>query len=190
MKDILKLGFILMLITAIAASGLSAVYSVTKPRILEQKRMALENALTVALPSADKEAIIPVIKDENVLYYKGYTDADTTQFVGYAFVAYGPAYSSTIETMVGVDSVGKIIGLKVMSQTETPGLGTKIEEVKYGESEPWFQKQFFTKLAEKVKVDKDGGDIQSITGATISSRAVTKSIVNGYEKLKEQISNN
>ena len=187
MKDIIKLGGILMVITAIAAAGLAKVYSVTKPLIEEQKRLALERALTNALPTADKDAIFPVGQEDNISYYKGYTTADTSEFVGYAYVAYGPGYSSVIETMVGVDTLGKIIGMKVLSQVETPGLGTKVEEIKYGENDPWFQRQFIDKNAARIAVDKDGGEIMSITGATISSRALTKSVVAGYEMLKNEL---
>jgi len=187
MKDMLKLGGILTLITVIAAVGLAAVYSITKPRIEEQERLALERALTIALPMADKRAIIPVKKDDQVLYYKGYASPDTSQLVGYAYVAYGPGYSSVIKTMVGVDTTGKILGMKVLSQVETPGLGTKIEEVKYGEKDPWFQRQFIGKSAAKLAVDKDGGEIKSITGATISSRALTNSVVAGYKQLEEYL---
>jgi electron transport complex protein RnfG len=73
--------------------------------------------------------------------------------------------------------------MKVLSQVETPGLGTKVEEVKYGDEDPWFTQQFLQKSAATLAVDKDGGEIQSITGATISSRALTKSVVAAYEKL-------
>ena len=73
----------------------------------------------------------------------------------------------------------------MLSQVETPGLGTKVEEVKYGEDDPWFTRQFLGKTANAVAVDKDGGDIQSITGATISSRALAKSVVAAYEKLQQ-----
>lgn len=184
MKDIVKLGGLLMLITAIAATALAGIYNVTKPRIEAQKALELDRALTVALPDIPREAIYPIEKDENVLYYVGYQTPDKNDLVGYAFVAYGPGYSSTIETMVGVDSLGAILGMKVLSQVETPGLGTKVEEVKYGEDDPWFTRQFLGKSANTVVVDKDGGDIQSVTGATISSRALTKSVVAAYEKLQ------
>lgn len=188
MKDIVKLGGLLMLITAIAATALAGIYSVTKPRIDLQKQLTLENALTIALPEADSEAIIPVRSDSTgeVIYYKGFDSPDTSSLVGYAFVAKEPGYSSVLETMVGVDTTGDIIGMKVLDQKETPGLGTRIEEVKYGETDPWFQQQFIGKDADDVAVEQDGGDIQSITGATITSRAVTKSIVSAYEEFQQQ----
>ena len=69
-----------------------------------------------------------------------------------------------------------ITGIKVASQQETPGLGTRIEELRRGEKEPWFQSQFRGKGAEAaIKLVRGGGPdgIEAITGATISSRAVT-----------------
>ncbi len=185
MKDIYKLGGLLMLITAIAATALAGIYNVTKPRIEEQKALALDRALTIALPGIPRDAIVAVENNDEVLYYKGYETPQQENLVGYAFVAYGPGYSSVIETMVGVDSTGSILGMKVLSQVETPGLGTKVEEIKYGEDTPWFTRQFINKRAAEVEVDKDGGDIQSITGATISSRALTRSVVAAYEKLQQ-----
>lgn len=187
MKEILKLGGILLLVTAIAGAALSMVNAITKPRIEEQKRLVTERALTTALPSADKNAIVPVKEGEETKYYVGYTDTLKTAIVGYAFVAKGPGYSSIIETMVGVDTTGEILGLTVMQQVETPGLGTKIEEISYGESTPYFQDQFLGMKSDGLAVDKDGGQIKSITGATISSRAVTNSIKDGLQKLGQEI---
>jgi len=186
MKDILKLGGILLLVTAIAGAALSMVNAITKPRIELQKKMILETALLAALPTADKNAIIKVEQDGDV-YYKGYAHADTTGLVGYAFVAYGTGYSSVIETMVGVDSTGAVTGSSVIAQKETPGLGTKVEEIRYGEEKSWFQIQFLGKRYGSLAVDKDGGDIHSITGATISSRAVTNSIKDGLLKLETRL---
>ena len=187
MRDIVKLGAILMAITVISAATLAGVYSVTRPKIEEQKRLALERALTVALPTADPRYILPVRENDAVLYYKGFSSEDTIHAVGYAFVSYGPGYSSVIETMVGVDTLGAIIGMKVLAQVETPGLGTKIEEVKDGETDPYFTRQFLTRRADNLAVDKDGGDIDSITGATISSRAVTNSVVDGYRQFNKNL---
>lgn len=175
MKEILKLGGILLFVAAIAGGALSIVNAITKPRIELQKRLVLERALTKALPGADKNAIYPM-ESKGIKYYKGYASTDTLNLIGYAFVAYGKGYSSTIETMVGIDTSFQITGLTVMHQVETPGLGTKIEEIRYGEDKPWFQQQFIGRSWKGLAVDKDKGDIKSITGATISSRAVTNSI--------------
>ncbi|MBN1465775.1 RnfABCDGE type electron transport complex subunit G [candidate division KSB1 bacterium] len=183
MKELCKLGGLLMLITTIAASALAGIYNVTKPRIEAQKALQLERALTIALPSAPREAIFPVQDEDVILYYVGYKTPEKKELIGYAFVSHGSGYSSVIETMVGVDTLGNILGMKVLNQVETPGLGTKVEEIRHGDDAPWFTQQFIARPAGQVAVDKDGGDIQSITGATISSRALTKSVVAAYEKL-------
>ncbi|MDZ7373181.1 MAG: RnfABCDGE type electron transport complex subunit G [candidate division KSB1 bacterium] len=187
MKDVLRMAWILGLVTVLAAGVLGAVNHVTKPRIEEQRRLALEQALLTALPKAHPRAIVPVRQGEEIVYYIGYANPDTTDLVGYAFVARGTGYSSEIETLVGVDSTGRIIGLKILRELETPGLGTKIEEIRYGESDPWFQRQFVGKGARQLAVDKDGGEIVSVTGATISSRAVTNSIRKGLEELEKRL---
>lgn len=188
MKEILKLGGILLLVTAIAGAALSMVNAITKPKIEEQKRLVTQRALIAALPTADASAIDSVFIDGKFMdYFIGYSDTSKKEIAGYSFVAKGAGYSSVIETMVGVDTTGTIIGLKIMHQVETPGLGTKIEEVRYGESSSWFQDMFLNKVADGLAVDKDGGEIKSITGATISSRAVANSIKEGLEDLEEKL---
>lgn len=187
MKEIIKLGLTLLLVTAIAGAALSVVNNITKPRIAEQKRLVTERALIAALPTADKNSIDPVYKADTLKYYIGYKDTLRQEIAGYAFVAKGAGYSSTIETMVGVDTIGTIIGVKIVQQVETPGLGTKIEEIRYGDTASWFQRQFVGKKAEVIAVDKDKGEIVSVTGATISSRAVTNSINSDVQKLAAQI---
>jgi electron transport complex protein RnfG len=125
----IRLIVVLAVITFVAAMGLGFVYESTAPKIEEQKRITDELAMRTALP--DAACGIFVQKDwEGFTYFQGYRDADTTDFVGYVVKAAGRGYSSTIETMVGVNREGKITGLKITHQQETPGLGTKIEEVK------------------------------------------------------------
>jgi len=139
------------------------------------------------LPKANPEAILPVTENESVSHYIGYQTTEKQNIVGYAFVAKGVGYSSIIETMVGVDTTGTVMGIKIMQQVETPGLGTKIEEVRYGESSSWFQDQFLNRISDGLVVDKDGGDIISVTGATISCRAVANSIKKGMGNLEVKL---
>ncbi|MDZ7262446.1 MAG: RnfABCDGE type electron transport complex subunit G [candidate division KSB1 bacterium] len=188
MNYIVKLAAILTVVTSVSGAALSLVNRITKPRIEQQQRLVTERALTEALPQANKEAIIPVKTGDQVLYYKGFASADTTQLVGYAFLAVGKGYSSDIITMVGVDTNGIIQGIKIISQIETPGLGSKIEEIRYGEETSWFQKQFIGRSGKELAVDKDGGTIISVTGATISSRAVTNSIKKALAELEQKVS--
>ena len=90
--------------------------------------------------------------------------------------------------MVGVDTSGAITGVIVLFQQETPGLGARIEEIRHGETTPWFTRQFIGKLAsDTFAVAKDGGDIDSIKGATISSRTVAESIGQGLHTLQIKV---
>jgi Na+-translocating ferredoxin:NAD+ oxidoreductase subunit G len=187
MKEIVRFGLILMTVSVVAAAALAAVYEVTSPRIQAQKEAQLQAALAAALPGSDPAAIKPVREGASVLYYEAWAPGDTSRPMGYAFVASGPGYSSTIETIVGVDSLGHILGMKVLYQGETPGLGTRLQEVKYGDKTAWFPLQFLGKMAGEVGVDKDGGEIRAITGATISSRAVTRSINESYARLRSRL---
>jgi electron transport complex protein RnfG len=86
--------------------------------------------------------------------------------IGYAFIATGTGYGGTIKTMVGMYKNSTISGVNIISQSETPGLGTQI-------AEPDFTNQFSGKRVEEVRLRRDGGVIDAITGATISSRAIT-----------------
>jgi electron transport complex protein RnfG len=125
----IRLILVLAIITFAAAMGLGFVYESTAPKIEEQKRITDELAMRTALPEAACGVFVRRGTEE-FTYYEGYRDADTTDFVGYVVKAAGRGYSSTIETMVGVSPDGGISGLKITHQQETPGLGTKIEEVK------------------------------------------------------------
>ncbi len=188
MRDILKLASALTLITVIAAGALGKVYLLTKDRIAEVERQRELNAMKTALPSAS--AFEPDTTGDGFVYYFGFADsAKTGEPVGYVALALGKGYSSTIRTMVGVDPEMVITGIKVASQQETPGLGTRIEEVRRGEDEPWFQGQFKGKTEAVVKLLRGGGPrgIESITGATISSRAVTLSVRETVQRLDKVV---
>ncbi len=188
MSQLLKLPIVLMITTLIAAAALSFVNESTKPLIEEHKRETVRAALNIVSLAGQAGINVPVFdSDGQIDYYVCYSNPDTSGLSGYIFTAYGVGYSSTIETMVGVDTVGVIKAITILEQRETPGLGTKILEIKYGEEEPWFQIQFKNKTVDQMVVDKDGGTINSITGATISSRAIAESIQDGMAELEKKI---
>lgn len=101
----------------------------------------------------------------------GFDDNDRP--VGYAFVGEGPGYGGAVRVLVGVDGAsGKILGISIVSHAETPGLGSRIEE----ES---FRSQFVGKtLNDPIAL---GRDIDALTGATVSSRAVVQAVRTGFE---------
>jgi electron transport complex protein RnfG len=188
MNNIIRLSIVLALVTLVAAFVLAEIYSVTKPQIELQKLAKTQEALNIVLPDAQriipKTNKVPVKDSEGktlyekdvIAYYTAYSDEDTTELIGYAFKAEGNGYSSIIETMVGIDTTGLIKNIKIVSQKETPGLGDLSENDEPFSGKKWSTQQFRDKTLEDLKVDKDGGEIVSITGATITSRTITNSI--------------
>lgn len=193
MKYYMKLGFILLLIAAIASGVLALLNSYTKPIIEQNKLKTKEEAQKLVLPHAEtfEEKAIAVEKaavkpdplkiqketggSSKFVYYVGKNSQQ--QIVGYTFVAHKYGYSSTIETMVGVKPDLSINKIKIIKQAETPGLGANCE------SED-FTSRFKGLTKTNLLVDKDGGQIKSLTGATISTRTITKSIKTGLQNIE------
>ena len=185
MRDIVRFGTILMIVAALSAGSLAIVRNATEEKIKKASEEEKREALLEVLPEA---RVFELVRKERIFYYIGYESKDKKKMVGLAFIAEGKGYSSTIETMVGITPDGKITGLKVLRQKETPGLGAKIEEVRSSrtlrnifsksteegrvDEKPWFQKQFVGKKLEDLYIDK----IETVTGASISSRAVIDSV--------------
>lgn len=170
-----------MVYALVAGGALALVNIQTKPLIEENRRLAEEKARATVLPD------MATYEEKNAgefSYWVGYKDDAKNTIGGYIFQVAGVGYSSTIEAMVGIDEEGFITGVRVLSQQETPGLGARLEEVKYGESEPWFTRQYEDmSVTDEITVDKDGGSIDSITGATISSRALTNAVNKGLREI-------
>lgn len=176
LKNILHLGITLLLISGIAAGILGAVYAITKPEIEKQAKKSEEEARKFVLPSAKTFEEKKI--DDKLSYFEGKDESG--KVVGYCFTAEGRGYSSNVISIVGVDCNGEIIGIRVISQAETPGLGALITEDKHLD-------KFKKKKAGTVKVEPDGGDIKPITGATITPRAVCTSIREIWEKISKNI---
>jgi len=186
MKDIPKFTLILFIVTSMAAGALSWVNQITLPRRIEQQQKALNEGLVIILPGSENGAVV-MVEDSLMNYYASFHKPDTTQLIGYGFIAETKGYQSSIRTLVGMDTAGSILGIKILSQMETPGLGARCEEIRSGESTPWWQAQFKNHFIEKLAVNQDGGDIQSITGATITSRVITNSILQTGQILLQRI---
>ncbi len=183
-------------IICLAASGLlSVVFNITQPKILAQKLKDEADSLKDAFPQASDFKAVK--EGEETIYYNALDK--NNEIIGYCFVAVKKGYSSDIATMVGMNKEGVISRIKILSQNETPGLGTRIAEVaqkvtlwdivfkraKPGElPRPWFQAQFDGK-----NIDGLDGTVQVITGATISSRAVVDSVKERSVKIMEKIKN-
>ncbi len=187
MKDIARFTITLTIVSLVSACSLAWINEIIKSQTISQEEKDLNDAFMYVLPGSNSKNILPIHKEGQILYYKGYEDRKRTKIIGYAFLVESQGYSSNIRTLVGIDTNGIILRIKILSQQETPGFGTRCEEIRTGESIPWWQAQFQNKSAVDIAVDKDGGQIESISGATITSRAITDSIANRTKKLFENI---
>jgi len=174
MKYYLRLGIVLLVIAIVSSGILAYINSFTRPIIEENQKRAKAEARKEVLPVATDFDSISFFNDETV--YVG-VDSIGNQ-VGYTFVASLYGYSSLVKTMVGLTPELKINKIKIIEQKETPGLGANSEKTE-------FQEQFSGKNIKELTVDKDGGNIISITGATITTRTVTNSIRSGIEMMTE-----
>jgi len=157
----------LTLIVLISVSLLLYINSFTS-RVVEAKNREKIRAVL--------EEVFPDLTDfeEDGDIYLIYTE-DVLQ--GYAFSTSGSGYGGEISMLIGIDTDYRIKDIGVLSHSETPGLGGKITEQS-------FTGQFKGLEAGDVALSEDGGSIDAITGATISSRAVTEAV---YEKMVEII---
>ena len=160
---VLRLAGTLFLIAAVVAMVLAGVNAVTAPAIAELNAAKTQEAISAVLPGGfDNE--ITDFADASGIVSKIYQGAN-----GYA-VEVGPGgFDNTITMMVGIDNEGKVLGISVVSHTETAGLGAvAAENTSKGEG---FRAQFVG-ASGTVSVSKDGGAVEAITGATITSRAI------------------
>ena len=160
MNQIVKFGLILGVICLAATLILAFTYEITKPKIDEEMRREEQEALKTIMPEADS---FEAKTADGIEYFDALKSA---ALIGYCVKVTGSGYSGYLRIIVGIDLKGTIKGVRILEHQETPGLGAKIS----GDS---FLRQFTGKNAGTVSIGKD---VDAITGATISSRAVTDAI--------------
>ena len=188
-NEFVQLGGILCAITLVVALALGAVNAVTAGPIAEQNAQKIKDSLENVMPGAESEQIdVPegtTVTTETKNATSGtilsaYKMTKDGADAGYC-VEVGPTgFGGAVDTMVGIDSDGKVTGISVISaSSETPGLGAR-------STEPEFQAQFADQVGTEVAVAKDGGSIDALTGATITSRAVSEGVVAAAQFAAEQ----
>jgi len=181
-KDIAKITLNLVIVYLAGGLILAAVYAKTSPIMYRNALLAKETALRRLTPEADKieKAGDWSVHEKNAEYFIAEKGG---KIIGYIIQSYGKGYSSYIDTLIAVDTDFKVQKISILDQKETPGLGDEIDTGA-------FKKQFEGKDIDHLKVVKTetADDIQAISGATISSRAVTEDAVrNGVAFLMKTV---
>ena len=170
MKKIMSLVLSLTAISAVCAGVLAYVDSITREPIKATAAVNEQKAIMAVLPpGTDKieaAGAASVGKDAS------------GKVVGYAAKGMDSGgYGGDVVLMVGFQPDKKtVVSYKVLQAAETPGLGMKL-------TTPEFSGQFAGKDGRSLRVTKDGGDIEAITSATITSRAVCRAIADAQKKL-------
>lgn len=160
MKNIIKPAVILTIIAFFSAFVLSYARKITYPYIIKQEVDKQNRAIELVLPgyTVGNEMVATLDTGIKFSYWIGTKIVDGIEKKGYAFISVNYGYSGDIKAMVGIDEENKILGISIIQQTETPGLGARVTEKASKESiwgvmlgknfsgeeitEPWFQEQF------------------------------------------------
>lgn len=161
----------LFVITAISGGLLGLVYGMTKDTIAEVDLKKNQAAIEAVLQTGTPIERIEETNIDDLTYNLAYDAQDN--LLGAAVKTYSNAgFNGRIELMVGILTDGTINAISVLSQSETPGLGANMVN-------PKFKDQFNGKnpnAGYNLTVTKDGGDVDAITAATISSRAFSGAV--------------
>ena len=188
-NSIWRLVIVLTCISLLAALALTGVYALTKGPIEKGQREKKENALKAVLPEYQgtvRDTIILDADNEEIPVHLAI--GQNGELCGAGIETYTKkAFSGRFDLMVGFDADGSIVNTEVIKASETPGLGDKINKDKEGNG--WAQQFNHQNPADfKLVVKKDGGDVDAITAATISSRAYCDAVQRAYDifmKIKE-----
>ena len=172
-KEFVKLAGILCAITLVAALLLACVNKITAPEIEKAAQKASEDAMKTILPAEKYEV---VEGKENV--FRAINGSDV---IGYCVTVSVTGFGGPIEMMVGIGSDNVVKGIEILSHSETAGLGAKADTDE-------FKARFVRKnpdLTVTKQPTEDIAEVQAITGATITSRAVAEGVKQAGEIINE-----
>jgi electron transport complex protein RnfG len=173
----------LALISVVVAGLLAFIYTITKEPIEKAEKDKQTNAIKVVMPEfnnnpADEKFKVAIVAGDSLVVFPARQDK---QLVGIAIETNtNKGFSGEIKIMVGFDINGAIINYSVLKHSETPGLGAKMQEW-FSDNKKSNQSVINRQWSNNMRVKKDGGEIDAITAATITSRAFIDAFNRAYE---------
>lgn len=171
-------------VVGLITSGLLALAATaTGPAIQTAEKRDLMASLTQVLPGGfNNDLLADTVTVEGptgeVIVYRARHGAAVD---GVVFRVSGQGYAGPVVCLLGIDPQGRILGVRVLKHSETPGLGDKIEPAKSDWIDRFVGKALGSPAPEHWAVKKDGGDFDQFSGATITPRAVVEAIKGGLE---------
>lgn len=176
-KDVLKPALILFVICVLVSAALAGTNLLTEDKIAEQQALKAEESRRIVL--GDAESFTESTLADGTVYHTGTAGGET---VGYVFETAAKGYGGDVSVMTGITADGEISGVVILSHGETPGLGANAEREE-------FRNQYRQPVPEtRLEVIKfqtpAAGQIEAMTGATITSTAVTSAVNQACELYK------
>ena len=188
MREMIKMVITMPILSCFSGGLLAAIRSETKDKIEYQQLTFVKGpAIRQILAGSSNDPIVDRFKlkkgDSEMDFFVGVVDGKANTL---AFETSGKGFGGDIGLMVGVDTTtDKLIGIGVTTHSETPGVGSKAKD------DPGFSAQFKNlPIQETFQVKTDGGQIDAVSGATISSRGVCTAVTDAgkiYQELKPQL---
>lgn len=180
MNKVIQMLLVLTGIGILSGGLLATVDHWADPLILANKKAETEAAIFRVLPEGKSYEAVP--KSGFELYR---VKAKDTEIVGYAMVYEGNGFQGKIRIICGLtENLDKITAIEILEQVETPGLGTKVTEQPFTDQFKQLQVNPKIEWVKGVEPSKPN-EIQAITGATISSKAVVAILNNGIEQMRK-----
>lgn len=183
-KKILRLGLTLFTVTAITGIILGVVYEITLGPILQAQERLKNEALAMALPEAKSFSVVEAAVGPDSILKEVQKAEQEGALVGYCVTVTPKGYGGVIEIVVGITKEGKLRAISILNLSETPGLGAKALL-------PAFSGQYQNKEVERLSVVKTSPNspeqIQAISGATITSNAVTSGVNAALDYWKQNL---
>ncbi len=183
-----RMVLVLTLVGLISGGFLAGVAKLTKERIALNVQAEIEEAIQEVVDDADVNQVL--YEEEDLVIYKETTDAG--ELAGFAIQATGVGFQDKITLMFGLDASMKVItGMTIISQSETPGLGAKIEDwdafLQFWENRDATGPLTLRKPPARTAEELSGSEINTITAATISSQKVLGIVNLSIERLRRLI---
>jgi electron transport complex protein RnfG len=174
------LGGFAMVAAALLVMGDIATRDAIEQRRAEDLLASLSQVIPADLHDNDllADSITLDTADGGLTVYRALQGLDVA---GVAFETVGRGYAGPIRVLLGVDADGRVLGARVLSHAETPGLGDKIEVARDDWILSFDGKSLGEPPRERWAVRKDGGDFDQFSGATITPRAVVSAVKSGLE---------
>lgn len=170
-SEIIKPTVVLALICIVTSALLAYTNSLTAPKI---EALAIENEINSRKLVLSTAADFEESKVDDITYFIGKDSAGST--VGYVFTTVSKGYGGDVKVMVGINADGTVSGVEALELNETPGLGMNAQS-------PDFLSQFVGKVLgiSVAKNNPSDNEVQALTGATITSNAVTAAVNTALE---------